>query len=129
MIKIKQILSFWKGSVFNCFSYSQTSDSTNSLPISHSLSEAQPLTYITQQFNQNNLLISGNKLEKSVSVINYENDLFLINKPSTYSKLLEGFINHHGVGSPNVNKLVSPEITLGDRVNNIHLIMGELTLY
>jgi len=81
---------------------------------------------ITPQLNQTNLLVTDNKLERVVSVVseNYENDLFLINKPSTYSKLLEDFINHHGVNSPKISHLVSPEVTLADRVSNIHLIMG-----
>ena len=77
---------------------------------------------ITPQLNQTNVLLDTNKLERVVSC---ENDLFLINKPSTYSKLLEDFINHHGINSPKFNQLVSPEITLADRAFNIHLIMGD----
>jgi len=119
MNQIKQILSFLKGSVFNCFSSegAQTSvaanDSTNSLPISISL------------FQCNSGKGSDTIPSPTETVLGCENDLFLINKPSTYSKLLEDFTNHHGVDSAKVNQLVSPEITLADRVSNIHLIMGD----
>jgi hypothetical protein len=133
MNKIKYAFSFllplqwWKTpkSIFNCFSHS--CDSEDSLPLStYSLKDRQiSLSQeLTPQLNPSNLLSNTNKLERVVSVSS-ENDLFLITKPSTYSKMLEDFINYHGVNSPKVKSLISPEISLADRVTNIHTITGD----
>jgi len=54
-------------------------------------------------------------------------NLFLINKPSTYNKMLESFINHNGPNSDKVKDLISPEIDLADRAYNIHIITGSNT--
>jgi|SRR6267154_2599700 len=136
MNKIKQILfslAFWKGSVFNCFTQSHNCDSTNSLSISlhtitKSLKERSSFGDNSFQLNPSNLLVENHQLERVVSVSS-ENDLFLISKPSTYSKLLEGFINHNGVDSPKVKQIISPEVTLADRVSNIHVITGDSNFY
>jgi hypothetical protein len=132
MLKIKQIFFSFTvvnqliNSVSNCFTQYHNHDSTISLPISLTSVSLTPPTSTKELglelVDYSKLLLDTNKLERLVS---YENDLFLINKPSTYSKLLEGFINHHGVNSPKFSQLVSPEITLADRAFNIHLIMGD----
>jgi hypothetical protein len=53
--------------------------------------------------------------------------IFLINKPSTYSSMLDSFINYHGPNSEQVKGLISPEMDLADRAFNIHTITGNNT--
>jgi hypothetical protein len=51
-------------------------------------------------------------------------DLFLVNKPDTYNKLLGHFINTHGPDSAKVNSLIFPEETLADRAYNLQVVMN-----
>jgi hypothetical protein len=50
--------------------------------------------------------------------------IFLINKPSTYSSILESFINLNGPNSSQVKSLINPFMDLADRAYNVHLITG-----
>lgn len=49
-------------------------------------------------------------------------DLFLVNKPDTYNKLLGHFISTHGPDSDKVRRLIVPEETLADRAYNLHVV-------
>jgi hypothetical protein len=51
-------------------------------------------------------------------------DLFLVNKPDIFNKLLNNFINYHGSLSDKVKMLRLPETSLFDRDTNIHIITG-----
>jgi hypothetical protein len=71
-------------------------------------------------------LVNIAPVSKSINTMDLDN-IFLINKPSTYSNMLDSFINYHGPNSSQVKSLISPEMDLADRAYNVHLITGSNT--
>jgi len=115
-MNIKQILSY----LFPCF----TTNRSDNLYSNNSISSFWG--------NHNNETIQMINIAPSkppiicdqACVAMANNELFLINKPSTYNKLIDSFINYHGPNSFQVKSLISPEIDLADRAYNIHIITG-----
>jgi hypothetical protein len=123
---LKQYLSNYLSSCFPSY-FPSKSDTLYSNSISNSMSSIWG-TNSNRDISMVNITPLGQKDEIPLPLIGEGFDnLFLINKPSTYSKLLESFINHNGANSDKVKDLISPEMDLADRVYNIHIITGNNT--
>jgi hypothetical protein len=130
---IKQTLSNLFSSCFNSNFDITRGEPTQIINHSDALQRHSQI-YITPSYhnlNSTHLLNQATQLQPQDVAIATQSacteDLLLINKPSTYSKLLENFINYHGPNSDQVKNLISPELDFSDRAFNIHIITGSNT--
>ncbi|HEY0579853.1 MAG TPA: hypothetical protein VGC75_04025, partial [Candidatus Nitrosocosmicus sp.] len=124
---IKQTLS---NLFFSCFNITRGEPTQIINPIAKQVvTSHSPINIIPSKSNPSSFLNLNTLVVKlqPQDVDKCTEDLLLINKPSTYSKLLENFINYHGPNSDQVKNLIFSELNFSDRAFNIHIITGSNT--